>query len=113
MSVKLALNAIKGLGTLWRIALYGDVWPFWRIFRVDLQPLVETWLGIRLDGVGWAFRLANTAIDAFIGVDDQHVFAFIEAIHRTNFYAIHIFAFDAVFSDDIGHVHPLILSAMG
>ena len=104
--VKFALNAIKIFGTLWRIAFNGDVWPLWSIFCVDPKPFVEARLSIRLDGVGRAFRFANTTIDAFIGVDHQHVFALIETIYRANFHAIHIFAFDAVFSDDVGHDLP-------
>jgi hypothetical protein len=104
--IKFAFNAVEALGTLRRIALNGDVRPFGGIFRIDLEPFVEARLSIRLDGIGWTFRLANATIDAFIGVDHQHVFAFIEAIYRTNFHAIHIFAFDAVFSDDVGHDLP-------
>jgi hypothetical protein len=36
-------------------------------------------------------------------MDDEHVVAFIEAVHRTNFYAVHVFAFDAVVVDDVSH----------
>jgi hypothetical protein len=36
-------------------------------------------------------------------MDDQHVFAFIEAVHRADFDTIHEFAFDAGFGDDVGH----------
>src|SRR5205085_10721726 len=42
-------------------------------------------------------------IDAFVGVDDQHVLAFVEAIHRAHFDAVHVLAADAGFSDDVGH----------
>jgi hypothetical protein len=38
-------------------------------------------------------------------MDDQHVLAFIEAVHRTDFDAIGIFAGDAVVGDDIGHAN--------
>ena len=51
-----------------------------------------------------AFRLANAAVDAFIGVDDEHVVAFIKAIHRTYFNAVHIFAADAGIGNDISHL---------
>ena len=106
MGFKLAFNTIKLFGSFRRITLDRDVWPFWRIFRVNLQPLVEAWLGVWLDRVSWAFRLTNAAVNAFIGMDNQHVFAFVKAIHGANFHAIHIFAFDAVFSDDVGHGVP-------
>jgi hypothetical protein len=36
-------------------------------------------------------------------MDDEHVLALIEAVHRTDFDAIHVFAFDAVVVDDISH----------
>jgi len=50
----------------------------------------------QLDRFRGTFRLANAAVDAFVRVDDEHVFAFVEAVHRTHFHAIHVFAFDAV-----------------
>lgn len=106
MRVKLAFNTIKLFSALRRITLDRDVWPFWRIFRVNFQPLVESWLGVWLDSISWALRLTNAAVNAFIRVDYQHVFAFVKAIHGANFHAIHIFAFNAVFSDDVGHGVP-------
>src|SRR5271169_4748842 len=36
-------------------------------------------------------------------MDYQHVLAFVEAIDGADFHAIHIFATDAGFCDDIGH----------
>jgi hypothetical protein len=36
-------------------------------------------------------------------VDDEHVLAFIEAVHRTHFDAVHVLALDAALIDDIGH----------
>jgi hypothetical protein len=106
MRVKLAFNTIKLFGALRRITLDCDVWPLWRIFRVDLQPFVETWLGVWLDRVSGAFRLTNATINAFIGVDNQHVLTLVKTVHGANFHAIHIFTFDAVFSDDVGHGVP-------
>ena len=106
MRVKFAFDTVKLFGTLRRIALNCDVGPFRGVFGIDLEPLVQTGLGVRLYGIGWAFRLAHPAINALVRVDDQHVFALIEAIYWANFYAIHIFAFNAVFSDDVGHFGP-------
>src|SRR3546814_4121021 len=68
-----------------------------------LKPLLKPVFGVRKDRLGRAFRLAHTAIDAFIGVDDQHVLALVEAIHGANLDAIHIFAADAGVGDHIGH----------
>jgi hypothetical protein len=106
MFLKFAFNTIKAFGILGGFTFNCDVWPFGGVFSVDLKPFVEARLGVWLYGVSWAFRLANATINAFIWMDNQHVFAFVEAIHRANFDAIHIFAFDAVFSDDVSHDYP-------
>src|SRR3984893_4448666 len=88
--------------------LFGlDVRTFFGVFGVDCQPLLDAGLGIGLDRVNRAFRLADPAIDAFIGVDDQHIFALVEAIHGADFDAVHVFAFDAIVVDDVGHIHTL------
>src|SRR6201987_3501919 len=84
-----------------------DIWPNLRVFGIDAEPLLQTWLGVRLDRVNWAFRLAYAAIDAFVRVDDQHVFALVKTIDRANLNAVHVFAFDAIVVDDIGHLHTL------
>ena len=49
------------------------------IFCIDLEPLFETGLRVRFDCVNRAFWFANAAIDAFVGVNDEHVLALIEA----------------------------------
>jgi hypothetical protein len=38
-------------------------------------------------------------------MDHKHILALVEAIHGADFDAIHVFALDAVFDDDIGHDH--------
>src|SRR6516165_9598888 len=64
---------------IWRrVTLYCDVRPDLRVLSIDLQPLLESRLSVRLDRINRAFRLANTAIDTFIRVDDKHVLALIE-----------------------------------
>src|SRR5207253_3949994 len=55
------------------------------------------------DRLDRAFRLAHPAIDALVGMDDQHVLAFVEAIDRAHLDAIHILTADAGFGDDVGH----------
>jgi hypothetical protein len=37
-----------------------------------------------------------------VGMDHDHVLAFVEAVHRTHFHAIHVLALDAVVGDDEG-----------
>ena len=41
---------------------------------------------------------------AVVGVDDEHVVAFVKAIHRTYFNAVHIFAADAGIGNNISHL---------
>jgi hypothetical protein len=65
--------------------------------------LLETRLGVGPNGVDRAFRLADATIYAFVGMNDEHVLAFVEAIDRAYLDAVHVFAFDAVFIDDVGH----------
>ena len=74
---------------------YGDIRPLLRIFAVELKPILKARLGIGLDGVDRAFRLADAAVDAFVRMDDEHVLALVEAVHRADFDAIGVFAFDA------------------
>jgi hypothetical protein len=40
-------------------------------------------------------------------MDDEHVLALIEAVHRTHLYAIHDLATNAVLVDDIGQLSSL------
>ena len=103
MRVEFAGLAVPFLAIGGAVALDCDVRPGLGVVGVDLQPLVEARLSVRLDRLGRAFRLADAAVDALIRVDDEHVLALIETVHRTDFDAVHIFALDAVFDDDIGH----------
>jgi hypothetical protein len=36
-------------------------------------------------------------------MDDEHVLAFVEAVDRTHFHAVHVLALDALVVDDVGH----------
>jgi hypothetical protein len=84
-----------------------DIRPGFGEIRVDFQPLFNARLGIGLDRFNRAFRLADAAIDALVRMDNEHIFALVEAIHGANFDAVHVFAFDAIVVDDIGHLHTL------
>ena len=85
------------------VLLAGDVGPFGRIVGVELEPLLEPALGVGQDRLGRAFGLAHAAIDAFAGIDDEHVLALVEAIDRADLDAVHILAADAGVGDDVGH----------
>lgn len=60
-----------------------------------------------LDGIDGAFGFAEGAVDAFVGFDDEHVWAFVKAVDGADFDAIGVFAFDAGFGDDKGHAGSL------
>ena len=102
--LELALDAVPLLGVSGGVALLGDIWPGRGVFGVYLEPFVEATLGIWLDRLSRTFRLADAAIDAFVRMDDEHILAFVEAVYRTYFDAVHVLALDAVVRDDIGHV---------
>src|SRR4051812_10765124 len=102
--LELALDAVPLLGVSRSVTLLGDVRPGGGVFGVYFEPFVEAALGIRLDRLGGTFGLADAAIDAFVRMDDEHILAFVKAVHRTYFDAVHVLALDAVVRDDIGHV---------
>ena len=95
--------ALKFFGVRRGLLLLRDVWPALGVFGIDFKPLLEPRLTVRLYGLGGAFRFANTAIDALIRMNDEHVLAFVKAIDRANFNAIGIFAFDTGIVDDVSH----------
>ena len=101
--LKFVRNGFEFLGVGRRLALNRDVWPLAGELLIETQPFFDSRLCIRLDRVDRAFGLAHPAIDAFVGVDDEHVLALIEAINRADFHAIHQLTFDAVLVDDVGH----------
>src|SRR6185437_11132166 len=96
-------HAAPLLGILRRRSLADHVGPFRGIFAIEAQPVFQSWLRVGLDRLGRTFRLTHAAVDALVGMDDEHVLPGIKAIDRTNLYAIHVFAFDAVVSDDKCH----------
>src|SRR5262249_10545818 len=88
--------------------LFGrDIGPSLSIFGVDPEPFFDPRFGIGLDRFNRAFRLAYAAVDALVRVDDQHVLALVETIDGANLDAVHVFAFDAIVVDDVGHFRTL------
>jgi len=80
-----------------------DVRPFLSVFGIYREPLFEAGFCVGLDRFRGALRFTHAAVDAFIGMDDEHVLAFVEAIDRANLDAVHELALDAGFGDDVGH----------
>ena len=90
-----------------------DIGPGLGILGVKFQPLLKARLGIGLDGLRRTFWLTHATVDAFVRMDHEHIFALVEAVHRTDLHAIHVFALNAVFDDDVGHslLRPAIRKA--
>ena len=80
-----------------------NIGPSRSVFTVEFEPAFSWRLTIRNDRLDRAFRLAHSAIDAFIGMNDQHVLALVETVHGADLHAIHIFATDAGLCDNVGH----------
>src|SRR3954451_18309840 len=102
--VVLALLALVLVGVLRRGPLPGDVGPSpVGVLPVQLRPLLGLGLGVGQDGLGRALGLADAAVDALVGVDDEHVVALVEAVDRADLDAIHVLVLYASLGDHAGH----------
>src|SRR5882724_10387791 len=90
-----------------------NIWPDFRVFRIQRQPFLKPGLAISLDSVNGALRLAYPAIDAFVRMDDQHVLALVEAVHGAHLDAVHGFAANAAIVDDVGQLGVLPADCRG
>ena len=72
------------------------------VLAIEVNPLLHVRLGVRADRVGGALRLADAAVDALVGVDDE-LLALVDAVHRADLDAIGVFAGDAAVDHDVGH----------
>src|SRR5690349_2831275 len=100
---ELARHTLEFVGVSRSILLASQVGPLLRIFPVDLKPLLGFRLGVGDYRLGRAFRFADAAVDAFVGLDHKHVIPLVEAVDGAHLDAVGIFALDAVFGDDVGH----------
>src|SRR5256885_9768027 len=94
---------LVGVGVGRRRALARDVGPLDSELRVHLEPLLRLAVRVGDDRIRRALGLAHPAIDALVRMDDQHVVALIEPLDGADLDAVHVFALDAVFGDDVGH----------
>src|SRR5271157_5325141 len=77
-----ALFVPVGVSVLRRGLPDRDIRPLLGILPVEHEPLLEAGVGVGLDRVDRALGLAHAAVDALVGVDDEHVLALVEAIDR-------------------------------
>src|SRR5579859_8127176 len=79
--LKVAGLALEVFGGGGRFALDRDVRPDLGVVGIDPQPLaVRVVLGVGLDRVDRALRLADAAVDALVRIDRQEVLALVEAV---------------------------------
>eukprot|EP01133_Synstelium_polycarpum_P006113 gene6113-7081_t len=87
-----------------RVFALSDIRPDFRQLNVQLNKFLHLCrdfvLGENSDGR--AFWFTQGAVNALVRVDDQEIRAFVEAVHRTHFYAVGVLALDAVVGDDEG-----------
>ena len=103
MLIELICHAVKRFGVGRGLALYRDIGPDICVIGIELEPIRQAGVRVGNDRLGRAFRHAYATIDAFVWMDNEHILAFIEAVHRANFDAIHIFALDAIVGDHKSH----------
>src|SRR5262249_5002977 len=96
-------HAFPLFGIRGRWLLGRDVGPDLRKLGIEAEEPLKTRLGVGFDRLDRAFRFTDAAVDALVGMDDEHVFALVEAIHGTHLDAIHVLARNAAFDDDVGH----------
>ena len=90
------------------LGVFGECWltaftTFFAVITLTRQPPLLSLPGC----VNRAFRFANAAIDAFVGVNDKHVLTLIEAVHRTHLDTVHVLAANAALIDDVGQLSLL------
>src|SRR5262249_29689046 len=55
----------------------------------------------------------NATVDAFVGMDDEHILALVEAVHRAHLDAVHGFAANAAIVDDVSQLGVLPADCRG
>jgi hypothetical protein len=99
------LDVFPFLGVVRRLLHRRDHRPLLREALVDLQELLLIgWkfiLGV--NGIHRAFRFAERAVDALLGVDRQEVRPLVEAVDRANLDAIRVFATNAALGHHVRH----------
>src|SRR5690606_9389543 len=103
--LELVLDVLPLVGVLRRLLRLRENRPLLRELSVQLEEVLLTrgHVVFRDDRLDRAFRLAERAVDAFLGVDDEHVRPFVETVDRTDLDTVRVLALDAGFGNDEGH----------
>ena len=78
-------------------------------FAVDGYEMGQVfgYVAVFKNRLGRANRHADAAVDAFIRVDVEAAWSFVNAVHRATTDATGVFAVDAGVNDDVGHASAL------
>src|SRR5215475_7419067 len=87
LRLELVGHVLPGLGVGRRLLLLRDIGPDFRKISVEFEEVLQSRLGVRLDRVDRAFGFAHAAIDALVGMDDEHVLPHLDAIPRRHSYS--------------------------
>src|SRR6516165_9635803 len=101
-------HSLESTGGAFLTVICGQIFAYFA-FSDNLKPRV----GIRFYGVHRTFWHANTAVNAFVRVDHEHVLALVETIHGAHLHAVHGFAANAALIDDVGHSCVLLVDRSG
>ena len=87
------------LSVWWGLLANRDHRPLQREFRVEFKELflARRYFIFGDDGFNGTFWLTKGAIDAFLGINDQKIRAFVKAVNRANVNSIGVFTLDTVF----------------
>lgn len=77
----------------------------WREFCIEFQKVfLVTWeVFFGKNGVRRTLWNTDRTVNALIWVDDEKVWSFFETVYWTDINTVCVFAFDAVFGNDVSH----------
>ena len=83
----------------------GYDWPLLRQFFVELEKLFLPFghVVFRDYRIDRAFGFAQGAVDAFIGIYDEKIWALVKTVDRAYVDTVHVFTLDAIFEYDECH----------
>jgi|TARA_Y100000994_G_scaffold119719_1_gene98405 hypothetical protein len=91
--LKFTLDVRPFFGVFQRIFLLGDVWPDLGQLGIEFEETLLIFWKLVLGeySVDRALGLTQCTIDAFIRMDNEEVWSFIETVHWADFYTIGVF----------------------
>jgi hypothetical protein len=69
----------------------------------EVLELIVRQIGLVFDRIDAAYQLAGATVHAFVGIDVERAFTFVDAVHRTFLHAGLVHHVDTTTTDHIGH----------